>query len=196
MQDLLDEGTDPLPGMDDDLVRQYRAGDQRAAAVLYRKYAHRLLSLARSFCGRTTACRFDPEDVVQSVFRILFTRLRGGTCEVPDGGELWGFLMVAALGKVRNLVEYHTAQRRSVRRTNSADATGAGPDLPARPSPDVLLRLVLQEHLAALPAADRPVVERRLEGYEVAEIAHQTGRSLRSVERVLHNFRAAVSPAL
>src|SRR5438309_5400375 len=48
--------TDVLP--DADLARLFRAGDQAAAAALYRRYAARLRSAVRSRCGRSFASRF------------------------------------------------------------------------------------------------------------------------------------------
>jgi RNA polymerase sigma-70 factor (ECF subfamily) len=56
------------------------------------------------------------------------------------------------------------------------------------------LRLVLEEQLEALPESNRAIVQLRIEGHELAEIAEQTGRSLRTVERVLQDFRSRVSP--
>ena len=78
---------------DHDLVDQYRAGDQLAATALYHKYAHRLLALAKSRCGRQFAGRFDPEDVVQAVFVALFSKLDYEQETLPDRGDLWGLLI-------------------------------------------------------------------------------------------------------
>ena len=47
----------------------------------------------------------------------------------------------------------------------------------------------MDEALARLPEAQRRMVELRIEGHEVGEIAARVGRSKRSVERVLQEFR-------
>ena len=52
-----------------------------------------------------------------------------------------------------------------------------------------VLRMVIDEVLERLPEAHRKMVELRIEGHEVAEIAGEVGRSKRSVERVLQEFR-------
>jgi DNA-directed RNA polymerase specialized sigma24 family protein len=40
------------------------------------------------------------------------------------------------------------------------------------------------------------MVQLRIEGYEVAEIAHQTGRAKRTVERILQESRKKLSALL
>jgi RNA polymerase sigma factor (sigma-70 family) len=52
-----------------------------------------------------------------------------------------------------------------------------------------VLRLVLRDALATLPESYREVVELRMEGYEVGEIAGRIGRSKRTVERTLQDVR-------
>jgi RNA polymerase sigma-70 factor (ECF subfamily) len=69
------------------------------------------------------------------------------------------------------------------------------PILAADENAAAFLRLVLDEQLADLPESNRAIVRLRIEGYEVAEIAEQTGRSRRTVERVLQDFRNRVSQA-
>jgi RNA polymerase sigma-70 factor, ECF subfamily len=174
---------------DADLARLYRAGDQRAADAVYRRYAGRLTAAVRSRCGRSFASRFDPEDVTQAAFRALFERLR--TVE-PDG-DLWGLLLVLALNTVRRLVEHHSAAKRSVRRTRPAEDDGRPLPVPDPRSGDAATAVILREEIEALPEPDRKVVELRLAGYEVGEITAQTGRPRRTVERVLQSFRDQVA---
>ena len=167
----------------------YRAGDQRAADLLYRRYAARLLAAVRTRCGRSFAARFDPDDVTQAAFRALFERLR---TEEPVG-EVWGLLLVLALNSVRRLVEHHSAAKRSVRRTCPAEDAGRPLPVPDRRSGDACLAAALQEELESLPEPDRRVIELRLAGYEVGEISEHTGRARRTVERILQSFRDRVT---
>jgi DNA-directed RNA polymerase specialized sigma24 family protein len=48
---------------------------------------------------------------------------------------------------------------------------------------------MIQELLAKLPSIQQDMIQYRLEGYEIDEIAEKTKRSKRSVERILQNFR-------
>ena len=52
-----------------------------------------------------------------------------------------------------------------------------------------VLRMVIEELLEGMPAANRRMIELRIEGYEVAEITEKVQRSKRTVERVLQGFR-------
>lgn len=185
--------TPPPAGSDATLLRRYRAGDEAAADDLYRRYAHRLRGLARQYCTPGYDSRFDADDVVQSVFRAFFHGARHRAYEVPPQGELWGLLMVLALNKVRTLVGHHQADKRAVRQTASVADLGAHPALAADDSAAAFLRLVVDEQVAALPESNRLIVRLRAEGYEVGEIAAAAGRSRRTVERVLQDFRARLS---
>ena len=53
---------------DHSLLRRFRSGEPDAATELYVRYAQRLQSLAKSQTSHQLSSRFDPEDVVQSVF--------------------------------------------------------------------------------------------------------------------------------
>jgi RNA polymerase sigma-70 factor (ECF subfamily) len=136
------------------------------------------------------ARRVDPEDIVQSVFRTFFRRAAQGHYDVPLGEELWKLLLVIALNKVRAAGEFHRAARRDVRATRGADALegaeGRGRDEQAL----TILRMVVDEMMAELPESHRKIIEMRIESHEVAEITAAVGRSKRSVERVLQQFRA------
>jgi RNA polymerase sigma-70 factor (ECF subfamily) len=176
------------PGSDGSLLRRYREGEDGAATALYRRYARRLRALAARHTGAEFAGRFDADDIVQSVFRVFFQGVRRRAYEVPPGGEIWGLLLVLALNKIRNQVEHHRAAKRAVHQT-------AGPDVARQralsrdDAAAVFLRMVLDEQLADLPESNRAIVRLRMEGYEVGEIAERAGRSRRTVERVLRDFR-------
>jgi RNA polymerase sigma-70 factor, ECF subfamily len=178
---------------DGSLLRRYQTGDETAATDLYLRYAPRLRALARRCCTPNYSGRFDADDVLQSVFRAFFHGARHRAYEVPPDGELWGLLMVLALNKVRTLVGFHQADKRAVRNTAFVPDLDAHPALAADDSAAAFLRLVMDEQMAALPESNRAVIRLRTEGYEVDEIVRATGRSRRTVERVLQDFRARLS---
>ncbi len=135
---------------------------------------------------------------MQSVFRRFFRRAKSGEYEVPVGAELWKLLLVIALNKIRTAEAYHRAGKRDVATTATADdldeapATGACGDA----GDGAYLSLVVSEALERLPAPLREIVELRLQGYEVREIADLTDRSLRTVERLLREARARLRDSL
>jgi RNA polymerase sigma-70 factor (ECF subfamily) len=180
---------------DGSLLRRYQAGEESAATALYERYAARLRALSRDYCGPPYAGRFDADDVVQSVFRAFFQGARRRAYTVPPSGELWGLLMVLALNKIRNLVSHHRAGKRAVHHTTSLPDMESHRALATNDSAAALLRLVLNEYLAGLPQSNRRIIQLRIEGYAVSEISERTGRSRRTVERVLQEFRARLARA-
>ncbi len=180
-------------GSDRTLIRKYRGGDEEAATSLYLRYARRLRALAAEYCTGPFARRFDADDIVQSVFRTFFHGVRRRDYDAPPEGELWGLLMVLALNKVRNLVEFHKADKRNVEQTVSVVEGDCETVLAGDESAAAFLRMILDEQLAALPESNREIVQLRIEGHELNDIAERTGRSLRTVERVLQDFRKRVS---
>jgi RNA polymerase sigma-70 factor (ECF subfamily) len=180
---------------DRSLLKRFRRGEMDAPTQLYLRYAVRLQALAARQTSPELGRRLDPEDIVQTVFRTFFRRVALGSYDVPDGEEIWKLLLVIALNKIRDAAEYHRAAKRDVRRTNSGEANelaireAAGKDDAAL----IVLRMVVGGVLKDLPESHRRMIEMRLEGHEVADIARDLGRSKRSIERVLQNFREQMS---
>ena len=176
---------------DRSLVRRFRHGQADAPTQLYLRYAQRLHALATKQTSAGLARRVDPEDIVQSVFRTFFRRLAVGNYDVPDGEEIWKLLLVIALNKIRTVGNFHKAAKRDMRRTSDGEAIEeargitSGDDEVAM----TVLRMVVDQVLEGLPESHRKIVEARIEGHEVAEIAEAVGRSKRSVERALQEFR-------
>jgi RNA polymerase sigma-70 factor, ECF subfamily len=179
---------------DQSLLARFRLGSDDAATRLYFRYARQLRSLAQARLGTGLATRVDADDVVQSVFRTFFRRARLGQFVVPQGSDLWKLFLVIALNKIRTQATHHRAAKRDVRKTPQFEQQ---PDV-GGPADDshVVLRMVIDELLGQLPTPQRTVIELRIAGHEVDQIAQQVGCSLRSVERWLQKFRAALTSIL
>lgn len=183
---------------DGSLLRHLQAGNQDAATEIYERYAHRLHALARAKCPRGLARHVDTDDIVQSVFRCFFRRASQGHYEVPAGDELWKLFLVIALNKIRAKGAFHGAAKRDTRQTTGGELleeTAVAP--PAEEDAAyTVLRLTVDEALERMPPAHRAILRLRIEGHEVADIAEQTGRSKRTVERVLQEARQKLSRLL
>jgi DNA-directed RNA polymerase specialized sigma24 family protein len=59
-----------------------------------------------------------------------------------------------------------------------------------------MLQWVIDEALEPLPDIQRRMIEMRIQGHSVAEIADLTKRCRRTVERVMRQFRDAISDEL
>jgi RNA polymerase sigma-70 factor (ECF subfamily) len=176
---------------DRSLLRRVQGGQPDASTQLYLRYAERLHALVVSQSSRDLARRVDAEDIVQSVFRTFFRRAALGDYNVPDGEEIWKLLLVVALNKVRAAGAYHRAAKRDVRQTVGGEAFDRALESERTQDEGALtvLRMVIDELLEGIPAANRQMIELRIEGYEVAEITEKVRRSKRTVERVLQGFR-------
>jgi RNA polymerase sigma factor (sigma-70 family) len=184
-----------VPPSDQSLVRHIRNGDQAAADALYKRYAGRIRRLVSARWPASFASRFDPDDVVQSVFRVMYQRIASRRYEVPADGDLWRLLAVLAANKMRDQIRHHKAAKRSVYQT----AGGENPDRATAwgdEAAETHLRLAVEEHLAGLPAADRQVVALRMLGHTIDEIAAHSGRAVRTVERVLRHARERLAELL
>jgi RNA polymerase sigma-70 factor, ECF subfamily len=180
---------------DSSLLRRLRLGSEDAATQLYLRYAHRLRGLARSRSSAGLATRVDAEELVQSIFGSFFRGASNGYYDVPAGEELWKLFLVIALNKIRSKGSFHTAAKRDVRRSTERDVFVVCKDVPEEQDSAELgfLRLTVNEAMDRLPAEQRKVVALRIDGHEVAEIAAQTGRSKRTVERLLQEARQRIA---
>lgn len=180
--------------MDDttvNLVARWRQGDQEAASVLFGRYAQQLIGLAAARLSARLAQRLDPEEVVQSAFRSFFAAARDGSFDLTRGGDLWRLLVSITLHKLHDQVKRNTAGKRSIKREQTDPLDRPDGSLRAvaaqGPSPleAVALSDELEQILGGLPALHRQVLELRLQGYHLDEIAAATRRSIRTVSRIL-----------
>jgi len=177
------------------LVARWRQGDQEAASVLFGRYAQQLIGLAASRLSARLSQRVDAEEVVQSAFRSFFVAARHGSFDLTRGGDLWRLLVSITLHKLHDQVKRNTAGKRSINR-EQAD-TADHPDGSLRtiaasgPSPleAVALSDELEQILRSLPALQRRVLELRLQGHHLDEIATLMQRSIRTVSRILDTIK-------
>jgi RNA polymerase sigma-70 factor (ECF subfamily) len=178
------------------LLARWRDGDQQAAAQLFERYASRLVSLAQSRLPARLAQRVDAEDVVQSVYRSFFAGARAGRYELERGGDLWRLLVTITVNKVHRQYAHHNRDKRDARRELPISGDDSllglsGPLLMREPGPLEVVALCdeLEGILRELKPAYRRMVELRLQGYNVFEIAEQTASGERTVRRVLDKVK-------
>ena len=186
-----------MPGPTDSqtLLRLLRAGDEKAAQQVFDAYVNSLLHLARRRISQRLSRRVDPEDIVQSVFRTFFSRVKSGQLLIEEEDDLGKLLTRITVYKALRQVAWHTAAKRDCTQEGEPGAPLDLAEQPAlAPSPDTVVAFVdlLEHFLAALRPQDREVLGMRLEGYGTSEIARKLGTSDRHVRRVLEHIRAVV----
>jgi RNA polymerase sigma-70 factor (ECF subfamily) len=179
-----------------DLMARWREGDEDAATELFRRYAERLIALARSRLSARLANHVDPEDVVQSAYRSFFTGARAGRYALQRSGDLWRLLVAITLHKLHHQVERHTAGKRAAGRecrfgheSNLVQLQGQLHAREPTPAEAAALADTLEQLLRGLEPLQRRMVELRLQGCGLEEIAAEVRRSERTVRRLLERIK-------
>jgi RNA polymerase sigma-70 factor (ECF subfamily) len=179
------------PTSEQRLLELLQAGDEQIAEQIFTAYAGRLLDLARLRISGRLARRIDPEDVVQSVFRTFFRRARAGGFTIEGEDSLCRILVGITARKALRQVAFQRAAKRNPGLEQDS-SSGEAPDLYAlEPTPDATVAFLdhLEHFLARLRPRDCSIVEMRMEGYSVEEIARKLELSDRHVRRVLKHVR-------
>lgn len=190
------EPVEPVePPSDQRLVEQCRIGNERAASELFNRYVSRLLSVARRRIGERMNSRLDPEDVVQSVFRTFFTRLKHDQFVIAADDDLSKLLVRITLHKTLRKIAYHRAARRDPsQETGQSDLASKElmQVMSREPTPVTVLTFIdqLDHFLARLSPDAQQILTLRLQGLSTEEIAVQTNSYDRKVRRVLERIKA------
>jgi RNA polymerase sigma-70 factor (ECF subfamily) len=173
----------------DVLMARLRAGDDEAAARVFRRFARRLIALAQVHLSGALRQKEDPEDVVQSAFKSFFRRQADRPYEVDSWDNLWNLLALITVRKCCHRADAFGAACRDVNReAMAADDPAAAREIFARdptPSEAAMLAETLERVLRGLDERDRRIVVLSLQGYAVLEISAELGCTERTVYRVL-----------
>ena len=175
-----------------DIVKRLCEGEEQAASEVFHRYANRLIAFAHSRMSARFAGRFDAEDVVQSAYGSFFCRARDQRLDLTGGGDLWSLLVAITMNKLRKRIEFHSAAKRHVGRDRSIDGDSPGQMAESRePSPREQAALWDEIDLLTrdLSEQKREIVQLRLAGWLIEEIAGKVGRSERMVRRVMEQMR-------
>ena len=177
-----------------DLIARCRRGDEDASRKLFDAYVERLLPLARSRISQRLTSRVDPEDVIQSVFRTFFARLKDNKFSIGDHNDLFRLLVRITVHKALRQVAHHKAAKRdpNAELPQSEDSQERLLQLlTTEPTPDAAVMFLdqLERFMGLLPQTDRRILELRMEGYSTGEIAKQLNSYDRKIRRVLERIR-------
>jgi RNA polymerase sigma factor (sigma-70 family) len=182
-----------------ELLARWRAGDARAEDELFSRYTSRLIGLARRRLSAQMAQRVDAEDVVQSAYRCFCAAARDDQIVLNRSGDLWRVLAKITLNRLCKQVEHHMAAKRSVERDQNfgdeSSLIAMGDVLARTPSPSEAMAVIeeLEQALRGLAPHHRQMVELRLQGDHIKEIAEATDRSERLVRRVLDQVKGRLN---
>ena len=86
--------------------------DSDAWSELTRRYTRRLIGLARKKLDVRLGSKLDPEDVVQSVYRLLHARLDGPGLRAESWEHLWGMLALLTAMRCKNWFRHYLGTQR------------------------------------------------------------------------------------
>lgn len=176
------------------LLQRWMDGDDDAATEIFDLFAGRLVALARTRMDHSLQSRLDPSDVVQSAYGSFFRRAAAGDFEIEEDGDLWQLLATITVNKLKKKFRFHTAQKRSVHQEAGPQQRSsqwqAMHSVATEPTPHDALELIesLDDLLRALDDTQRQIIEMRLAGWHVADIAIRSERTERTVRRVVNLF--------
>jgi RNA polymerase sigma factor (sigma-70 family) len=179
-----------------DFIRRVRAGDERAAAELVKKYESEIRLEIRVWLRmRDPRLKrvFDSMDICQSVLASFFVRAAVGDFDLDQPGQLIRLLVGMARNKLSEHVKHHQRQRRDVRRTAGPEAQellSAAND--ETPSQMVAGKELLEKFRELLSAEERQLADLRGSGLDWSAVAVEMGGTAdgrrkqfaRAIERV------------
>jgi RNA polymerase sigma-70 factor (ECF subfamily) len=180
-----------------EVMDRLRAGDQAAASEVFRRFASRLIGLARTHLDHRLRTKVDPEDVMQSALKSFFVRHAGGQFDLSSWDSLWSMLVVITLRKCGHKAEYFRTAMRDINREQAMsevaeDSISSWQTVAHDPTPvqATLLAEAVEQILQSLgDDRERQIIELSLQGFTPVETSARVGRSERTVQRVLDRVR-------
>ena len=158
------------------------------------RYSSELLELARRQLPAQIRSRVDPDDVVQSVYRTFFRRQQAGEFAFDETYDVWRLLATITYRKARSQITHHRRQQRDAFREASDLEADAGTfDCTPEAEDVVVLIDLLEKALSQLPEHHHELVNLRLQGFSVAEVAEKVSVSERTVLRVLARLKKLIA---
>jgi RNA polymerase sigma factor (sigma-70 family) len=181
-------------------LRNLKDGDAHAAQILWDRYYHRLVALARKKLGDSSRRSMDEDDVVQMAFSSFCLSAQAGCFpNLQDRESLWALLaLITARRAAHQRVHERRAKRGGGRSESTKSWDQAETDLELmqvvgnQPSPEdgALFVTMLERFMDSLQEpADRLILLWKLEERTNREIARHLDCSLSAVERRLRYIR-------
>lgn len=177
------------------LLRQWKNGDEKAAEIIFDRYAFRIVALVASRLNRRYRSQIDPDEVMQSAMGSFFDAARRSRIQVSNSVSVWRLLATFARRKLARSIERHSASKRGGDRTRIPLDQAAG-QAAIMPADDSNADEFLQYLKADLSADQFSVVEGLLAGQTQREIAKSLSVDERTVRRRISQVRKLLAPVV
>jgi RNA polymerase sigma factor (sigma-70 family) len=151
------------------LLARVRTGDETALTAVLQQYETRLRLAAHALIGPALRTQMDTFDLVQSVHRALLPGLRDGKYDIAEPEQL----VALALTVIRNKLvsKWRHLRPEHEQRAGGIDASFASRETLDDPSAIAQVNDSIRHLLNGLDASDRKLLELRMQGYSIVEIA-------------------------
>jgi RNA polymerase sigma factor (sigma-70 family) len=177
----------------DSLLEKLCSGDPAAAERVFRAFEPYLRMVVRKKLPGRLRAKFDSIDVVQSVWADVLRGFREAGWRFADEAHLRAFLVKLTRHRfIDHLRRHRTA---IARERPLGDLPRENEPLSPLPSPSELVQAdeLAERMLALCPPAHREIVQLRMRGMPVAEIATRAGLHVGSVHRIFHDLACRVA---
>lgn len=181
-----------------DLVERVQAGDEGAASELIDRYGEHVQRVARIRLNGSCLRRVvDSADICQSVMMNFFRHATTGELALERPQQLIALLAKMTTNQVYRKAEFHQAQRRDIRRTDSGDenfprVAGAG----STPSMIVSRQELRHRVLGQLSEQERYLLEQRTAGRSWVDIGSELDVQPDRIRKQLTRALTRVSDSL
>lgn len=177
------------------LLDRYQRGESQSADEIWSRYARRLAGLVRQRLSDRLRTKIDSDDILQTAFFDFFKKADRDEIDWQKEGDLWRLLAAIATNHVKREVEYFSAAKRDASKElvfNPTDVVHAvgGLDGAQEQAAANKLNELLDFVLRNENSLTARIVRDRLVGKTTSEIAATTGRSERTVRRMLQMLKA------
>lgn len=184
------------------LIRIQSRRDEEACAQLWESVYERIITYARSRLSIKDQRVADEEDIAQSAMNSFFRAAEAGRFKtLANRDDLWRILITVMARKTNALQQRLNAEKRGAGQVRgdsgfNLSAKGRSSDINSvadSGDPDRFVDELLgecRERLESLPDQIlRTIALRRMEGFEVTEIAEELGLSVATIKRKLARIR-------
>ena len=172
----------------DNLLAQLSGGDPAAVEQVFLAFEPYLRKAVRRHLPPPLRAKFDPADILQSVWADVLRGFREAGWRFTNADHLRGFLFVATRNR---LIDRIRRYRKAVEREEPLGGGGRqGEPTSPQPRPSELAQAadLWERILARCPPEHRPLLGLKRQGYSLAEIAERTGLHPDSVRRILRTL--------
>jgi RNA polymerase sigma-70 factor (ECF subfamily) len=180
----------------EEVLVQLRRQDEAAATQVFERFGKRLMGLARTQLDSHLQSKLDPEDIVQSVFRTVFLRMREGQFDLGSWDSLWGLMARVTVRKCGKWRDYYGAAARNVSQERAQpiggdESDGSWQALDREPAPEevAMLSETLGQVLTDLDEREEEIVVLSLQGFKPQEISARLDCTESKVYRLLKRAR-------